>query len=133
MQTLTAAANQLLLARFSNMGRIKVDGLDELQKALKSNFTLEDVKAVVKQNGSKMQKKMQNKADFKKGYQTGTTKRSIGLEITDGGFTAEAGPTTEYAPYVEYGTRFMEAQPFVRPAWEEQKEIFKKDMQKLVR
>ena len=76
---------------------------------------------------------MQSKADFKKGYQTGTTKRSIGLEIKDGGLTAESSPETEYAPYVEYGTRFMEAQPFVRPALEEQATQFKSDMQKLVR
>jgi HK97 gp10 family phage protein len=76
---------------------------------------------------------MQSKADFTKGYQTGTTKRSIGLEIKDDGLTAESAPETEYSPYLEYGTRFMEAQPFVRPALEEQAQQFKSDMQKLVR
>lgn len=115
------------------MAKIKIDGLDELEKKLKANVTLNDVKRVVKENGAELQKKMQNKADFKMGYQTGTTKRSIGLEIKDGGFTAESGPETEYSPYLEYGTRFMEAQPFVRPALEEQAEQFKSDMQKLVR
>ena len=115
------------------MARIKVDGLDELEKKLKANATLNDVKRVVRQNGSELQKRMQAKADFKMGYQTGTTKRSIGLEIKDNGFTAEVGPETEYAPYVEYGTRFMEAQPFVRPALEEQTAQFKSDLQKLVR
>ena len=58
---------------------------------------------------------------------------NVNLEIKDGGFTAESGPTTEYSPYVEYGTRFMDAQPFVRPALEEQASKFKRDMQKLVR
>ena len=115
------------------MAKIKIEGLEELEKKLKANATLDDVKRVVRQNGAELQKKIQNKADFKKGYQTGTTKRSVGLEITDGGFTADSGPTTEYAPYVEYGTRFMEAQPFVRPALEEQAAQFKSDMQKLVR
>ena len=47
--------------------------------------------------------------------------------------TAEVGPTTDYAYYVEFGTRKMEAEPFVKPAWEEQKEQFEKDMQKLVK
>ena len=47
--------------------------------------------------------------------------------------TAVVGPTTEYAYYVEVGTRFMQAEPFVRPPWEEQKELFKKDMDKLVK
>ena len=115
------------------MAGIKVEGLDKLQKALKENVTLDDVKTVVRQNGAQLQRKMQNKADFKKGYQTGETKRSIGLEITDGGFTAEVGPETEYSPYLEYGTRFMEAQPFINPPFEEQKQKFKRDMQRLVK
>lgn len=115
------------------MPKIKIEGLDKLQKALKKNVTLDDVKRVVRQNGAELQSKTQQNADFKKGYQTGTTKRSIGLEITDGGFTAEVEPKTEYSPYLEYGTRFMDAQPFVRPAYNEQKEKFKSDMDKLVK
>lgn len=115
------------------MARIKVDGLKELEEALKENVTMDDVKRVVKHNGSQLQQKMQAKADFKKGYQTGTTKRSIGYEIVDGGFTVEVGPETEYSEYLEKGTRFMDAQPFVRPAYEEQVQKFKSDMKKLVR
>lgn len=115
------------------MPKIKIEGADELIKKLKANATLEDVKKVVRHNGAELQKKIQKNADFKKGYQTGTTKRSVGLEITDGGLTAESGAETEYAPYLEYGTRFMEAQPFIRPAYEEQKKEFQNDMQKLVR
>lgn len=115
------------------MAILKVTGLKELQKALKDNVTMDDVKKVVRHNGAEMQQKIQGNADFKKGYQTGATKRSIGLEIKDSGFTAEVEPKTEYAPYLEYGTRFMDAQPFVRPGYNEQKEKFKKDMQKLVR
>lgn len=115
------------------MAHIKIDGLKELEKKLKANATLDDVKRVVRQNGAELQKRMQSKADFTKGYQTGTTKRSIGLEIKDGGLTAESGAETEYAPYLEYGTRFMEAQPFVRPALDEQAQTFKRDLDKLVR
>lgn len=115
------------------MAGIKLEGLDKLQKALKENVTMDDVKKVVRHNGSQMQQKMQANADFAKGYQTGQTKRSIGLEIRDSGFTAESGPETDYSPYVEYGTRFMQAQPFVKPAYNEQKQKFKSDMQKLVK
>lgn len=115
------------------MAKIKVTGMKELQKALKDNVTMDDVKRVVKQNGSELHRKMQDNADFTKGYATGETKRSIGLEITDSGFTAEVEPKTEYAPYLEYGTRFMDAQPFVRPAYEDQVQQFKKDMQRLVK
>jgi len=115
------------------MAKIHVDGLDKLQKALKDKVTLDDVKRVVRTNGQQLQKKIQSNADFSKGYQTGTTKRSVNLEIKDSGFTADSGPETEYAPYVEYGTRFMEAQPFVRPAFDEQKAKFKSDLQKLMK
>ena len=115
------------------MASVKIEGLEALEKKLKANATLNDVKRVVRQNGSELQRKIQGNADFTKGYATGTTKRSVGLEIKDGGFTAESGPETEYAPYLEYGTRFMDAQPFVRPALDEQARKFKSDLQKLVK
>lgn len=115
------------------MPRLEIKGLDKLERSLKENVTLSDVKRVVRQNGSQMHQKMQANADFAKGYQTGATKRSIGLEIKDGGFTAEVGPTTEHAPYVEWGTRFMQPQSFVRPAYDSQKKKFKSDMEKLVK
>lgn len=115
------------------MAKLTVKGLDKLEKRLKENVTMDDVKKVVRHNGSQMQRKIQGHADFTRGYATGETKRSIGLEFKDNGFTAEVEPTTEYSPYLEYGTRFMDAQPFVRPGYNEQKEKFKRDMQKLVR
>ena len=118
------------------MAGIKLTGLDRLQKALKENVTMDDVKKVVRTNGRQMMNKIERNADFTQGYQTGQTKRSVieaGINIIDDGFTVEAGATTDYAPYVEYGTRFMEAQPFVKPAHDEQKQKFKSDMQKLVR
>ena len=62
---------------------------------------------------------------------TGTLKRSIGLEIRDGGLTAEVEPTAEYAAYVEYGTRYMSAQPYMRPSCTAQKEKFKSDLKSL--
>lgn len=115
------------------MPKLEVTGLYEIEKALKENVTMNDVKRVVRTNGSQLQRKMQRAADFKKGYQTGTTKRSIKLELENGGYTAAVEPMTEYSPYLEYGTRFMEAQPFVKPAYEEQRKKFLDDMQKLVR
>lgn len=111
------------------MAKVKVVGIEKLQKKLKKNVKKEDVKRVVRHNGAEMQTKAQQNAPV----DTGTLKRSIGLEITDGGMTAEVEATADYAGYVEYGTRPMEAQPFLRPAFNEQKEKFKKDMQKLVK
>lgn len=107
---------------------IKLTGVRELQKKLKQNAVLDDVKQVVKHNGSELQTKAQRNAPV----DTGNLKRSTGLGIRDKGMTAEVEPTAEYAPYVEYGTRFMNAQPFVGPAFHEQKEKFIKDLKKLV-
>lgn len=115
------------------MATIKIEGLDKLQKALKENVTLTDVRRVVRHHGGELQKRMMDKADFVKGYQTGTTKRSIDREMEDDGLTASVGPETHYSQYLECGTRFMEAQPFIKPALEEQSKEFISDMQKLVR
>jgi HK97 gp10 family phage protein len=112
---------------------LKVVGLDNLNAALKENATLDDVRRVVSQNGVGLNQKMVSKANFTKGYSTGATKRSIHLEITGGGLSAEVGPETGYSIYVEFGTRKMEAQPFVRPALEAQAPKFISDMQSLVR
>ena len=110
------------------MGDIKIVGMEKLQKKLKKNVQMDDVKRVVRHNGAEMQTKTQQNAPV----DTGTLKRSIGLEITDSGMAAEVGPTADYAPYVELGTRFMDAQPYLGPAFKDQKEKFKKDMKKLV-
>lgn len=115
------------------MAGIKVTGIDKLQKKLKDNIKMDDVKRVVKTNAAQLQRQMQKNADFTQGYQTGTTKRSIGTELKDGGFAAEVGPETEYSGYLEYGTRFMDAQPFVGPAFNEQKGKFKSDLNKLMK
>lgn len=115
------------------MGRsIYFEGLEELEGKLKNNVTLSDVKRVVRTSGVRLQSLIQDNADFSRGYQTGATKRSVDLSIEDGGLTATSEPQTEYAQYVEWGTRFMEAQPFVRPGFVETKNKFIKDMRKLV-
>lgn len=109
-------------------------GFKELEALMKKSEKItQQVKTVVKKNGNELKNRMVRKADFKKGYQTGTTKRSITEQISAGGMAVTVGPTTEYAPYLEYGTRFMEAQPFVRPAWTEQVPKFVNDLNKIIK
>lgn len=111
------------------MSSIKVTGIDELQMKLKKNVRMSDVKKVVRKNGSDMQKKAQKNAPV----DTGTLQRSIALEMRDSGKSAEVEPMVDYGAYVELGTRFMTAQPYLKPAFNEQKEKFKQDMKKLAR
>lgn len=85
------------------MSSIKITGIDKLQMKLKKNVQMSDVKKVVRKNGSELQKKAQKNAPVGTpqstgipGYVGGTLKRSIGLDITDGGMTAEVEPLAEY-------------------------------------
>ena len=110
----------------------KLNGADKLLTKLRKGAKYEDVKNAVKLNGTELNRKMHRNASFTKGYQTGTTKRSINLEITDGGLVATAAPNTDYSPYLEFGTRFMSAQPFIGPSYHSQKPVFLKDLMRLM-
>lgn len=48
---------------------------------------------------------------------TGRLRASITLNKI-GNLIVEVFTVVEYGPYVEYGTRYMAAQPFMRPAYE---------------
>lgn len=116
------------------------EGLHELQVKLKECQNLDAVKTVVKKNGSRLQSKSMDKAPVGtpestgiKGYVGGTLKRGITLDIKDNGQSAVVESTVHYAGYVEYGTRFMKAQPYVGPSFNEVKGQFKRDLEKLVK
>lgn len=112
---------------------IKIEVPKDLTRKLKKLSNKSAVRTVVRYNGGRLQNAMTRRAEFTRGYQTGTTKRSIRTTFTNGGYTAEVGPTTEYAPYLEVGTRFMDAQPFVRPALREVQPNFIHDLERLVK
>ncbi|MDO4803886.1 MAG: HK97 gp10 family phage protein [Lachnospiraceae bacterium] len=111
------------------MGRtaVKLEGFKEFEAKLKKNVKLEDVKAVVQYHGSEMQQTAQIVCP----RDTGNLAGSITLELTNGGMAAEVAPHTNYAGYVEWGTRFMDAQPYIRPAYLQQSKRFKDDLSKL--
>ncbi len=111
------------------MAGIKMVGVKELKRKLTGSVQMKAVKNVVQCNGAELQTKAQRNAPV----DTGNLKRSIRLEIRDNGLTAETEATADYAPYVEWGTRFMKAQPFIRPAFNSQKERFKSDIDRLMR
>ena len=50
---------------------------------------------------------------------TGALRNSIGTSIAGDRMSAEIGPTVNYAPYQEYGTSRMAAQPYMGPALDE--------------
>lgn len=63
---------------------------------------------------------------------TGFLKRSILMKFSENGLRGEVGPTAYYAPYLEFGTRFMEKgpYPFMRPAFAQTAPEFEAAMRK---
>lgn len=102
--------------------------LKTLQSELEKRQELTPFQSVVAANGSKLQRKAMAKAPI----DTGTLMRSITMDTKDDGLTATVTPEAEYAAYVEYGTRFMAAQPYLRPAFETMRPRFIADLRKLM-
>lgn len=107
---------------------IQVTGVRELQAKLKRNASLDDVKRVVQVNGAELHQKAQRNARV----DTGFLRRSIIFQLANSGFTAKVIATADYSPYLEFGTRFMAALPFLGPAFRIQSVNFKNDLKRLV-
>lgn len=121
----------------SNSVTIEVRGADSVVEKLRKIGDINGVKKIVQMNGAELQQKAQRKAQFKGHWEgnkfvppTGTLRRSIRLDIEDQGLTAAVSANTDYAAYVEYGTRFMAAQPYLRPALHEQADTFINDLER---
>lgn len=89
---------------------IRVEGLDKLQARIRDVQKGEMVKGIVKKNGADLEDAIVANAKFRGHYEgkkfikpTGATKDSVQLKFSDGGYTAEAGPTIEYAPCLKIG------------------------------
>jgi len=111
------------------MKGFEITGIDKLEKQLKKNATMQDVKNIVKMNGAELQQKAMRKA----AVDTGSMKRYIMLSLLDGGLTSRINALMNYSSYVEWGTRYMSAQPFIKPAYNQQKIQFKKDLERLMK
>lgn len=91
---------------------------------------IEKSKKAVKIWGSEFQKAAKKHPPTP--HDTGTLVRSIRLDIADQGLTAVVYPTVHYAEYLEYGTRFMNAQPFMRPTMQKIEPMFIRNMDKIM-
>lgn len=108
--------------------RCDIHGLNDMQRKLIKAADPAKINRVVSQNTSEMQGRAQDLCPV----DTGTLKRSIGLEMRDDGNTGVVFATAHYSEYVELGTRFMKAQPYIGPAFDSQKERFLSDLKKAV-
>lgn len=126
--------------------QFELKGLEKLQTKLQRVAKMEEVERIVEKHGTEMQKKAVNNASKFRGHYegrgknkhfvkpTGATKRSISVNSSKiDRFRYRVAPGTDYAAYVELGTRKMSAQPFIKPAFDEQKKLFKNDLERLVK
>lgn len=126
--------------------QFELKGLEKLQAKLQKVAKMEEVESIVEKHGIEMQKKaVINASRFRGHYEgrgknrrfvrpTGATKRSISVNSSKiDRFKYRVAPGTDYAAYVELGTRKMSAQPFIKPAFDDQKRLFKKDLERLVK
>lgn len=126
--------------------RFELKGLEKLQKKLQKVAKMEEMERIIEKHGTEMQRKaIINASKFRGHYEgrgknkhfvkpTGATKRSISVNSSKvGRFKYKVAPGTNYAAYVELGTRKMSAQPFIKPAFDDQKRLFKNDLERLVK
>ena len=122
--------------------RFELKGLDKLQAKLQRVAKMEEVEHIVEENGKAMlEKAIKNTEKFRGHYRgkklikpTGATKRSLSENSSKlERFKYRVVPGTDYAAYVELGTRKMDAQPFIKPAFDDQKKLFKRDLERLVK
>lgn len=122
--------------------RVKIKGIEEVVKVINhKKLNIEKTKSIVRTHAGQLQantrKAMEQK--YTGHYEgnkfvmpTGATRKSVAVEISNGGKTATIGSTTEYFSYLEYGTRFMSARPTLKPAFDKQAPLFKADIEKLI-
>lgn len=111
---------------------IEIKGADVLSGKLKDLATLKDVKQAIRVNTTELQNQaMRNTSVFTN--PTGNLKRMIVIDFLDGGFTGKVTASADYSGYPEYGTRFMSARPYFRPALKQQEAKFKRDMGRLLK
>lgn len=106
----------------------RLEGIADLEKKLDTDKKVKAVERAVKQNASEMQQDAIRLAPHRTGY----LKATIGAGLKVAGMTATLEPFAHYAAYVELGTRFMGAQPYLHPAWVKASQQLTNDISRIV-
>lgn len=104
--------------------KVKWSGLTELTAVLENatDKVQRQAESVIKNHTEIVKSKAWGKAPV----DTGFLKSVISSEY--GGMEGRVISQAHYSGYLEFGTRFMSARPFMRPALEEQQPDFEKDL-----
>lgn len=107
--------------------RFEMRGMNALIAKLDRILKHSEVKKIVRKNTLELQREAAKNAPV----DTGFLRRSIETEITD--LKGRSYARADYAAYVELGTRYQAAQPFMGPAYHLQKTKFINDLRGLVK
>lgn len=109
--------------------KVDVEGVEEVLG--KIDLTNAKMRKAIKELVGKTALNIQLGAKRRCPVRTGALRNSITVDFY-GTMSAEIGPHMPYAPYVEFGTRKMAAQPFLFPAFEEEKPKFEEGLKKAI-
>ena len=109
--------------------KLEIEGADELVRSIRNRLGADIVVPVIRRNTSQAQAKAMRLA----AVDTGFMKRSIAMRIDITGLAGYIVAGASYSSYVEFGTRYMDSQPFMRPAAREQAPILMNDLRNLIR
>lgn len=114
-----------------------ISGLKPFQKKLLAKADPSAIQKAVRLNTAELTAKAQKKAPVSSektnpGGAHGQLQKSITPSIEHDGMSGVVRAEVDYAEYVEKGTRFMAAQPYMKPAFEEQKPLFLRDLKKVI-
>tara|TARA_R110000765_G_scaffold383073_2_gene474338 strand:+ start:343 stop:741 length:399 start_codon:yes stop_codon:yes gene_type:complete len=83
------------------------------------------IKEVVQIAARNIEKDSKQRMTDQDAVDTGATRLSIFVSPGTPSFSQHIGPTTEYAPFIEFGTRYMAARAFMIPTLEKEAPRFK--------
>jgi len=117
------------MAAFEMNVEVKVD----IEKLSKMNVGFQDkIKAVVQIAARNIETDAKQRMTDWPAVDTGDTRSSIFVSPGTPSFTQQIGPTTEYAPFIEFGTRYMSARPFMIPALEKEAPRFEEALEQII-
>src|SRR5699024_1839926 len=109
--------------------KIEIEGGDELVRSIRNRLGADKVVPVIRRNTSQAQAKAMRLA----AVDTGFMKRSITMRLDIYGLAGYINACADHRADLEYCTRKIDAQTFMRRAAREQAPIFVSDMKNLIR
>lgn len=108
---------------------ISWDGFDDLEDALFEAVFMDDVKQIVKEDTALMGRE----ANWNAPVKTSNLKRSEQTTTEDAGMTGKTEFTVDYAPYQEYGTRWIYGKFYLKRAFDVASEKFINDLERIMK